>query len=715
MIAVFVLAPAAAAHESSAGGAGGASRLQCFGLDATVTPGRHHHGILKGTRGDDVIVGTSRGDRIDGGGGDDTICGGGGDDRIDGGTGNDEVDAGDGDDHVYGRRGDDIVSGGAGDDDLHGGRGEDLLRGQSGSDDADGGKGADTCEAESEATCERDPQTRLVTGMTFAVPTTNPAVSTAGGVHAYWETMYNGLIALDAAGRPLPELATRVPTLANGDITDAGATYTFHLRDDVRWHDGAPFTAADVKFSFEKALLVHHGRTRNMASALASWDPAAQVASIDAVDDHIVRFRFARPYAPLLAQLNVTEAPLIPAHLYLGNPTLAQLTANKVGTGPMMFDSASAAEARVVRNPAYFRGPLPYLDEIVMRPLVDDGARLQALLNGDVDFVWDVPDASVAALAGNPAFATESTQSLGGGANSIDQLVFNLTASGDRRGQMGGPDPAGTPDPHPILGGMDPQSSGAKLRRAIAHAIDRDAYLSVGRSGIGTVAQAPISSELAFHAPDIGLPDFDLARASQLLEQAGWAPPAGAMSGANPRVALDHPNESHPNPALRIPDGTPLRLRLVPPSAIFNKRVELVDAQLGAVGIDLQVTGGSTGTLVFVDRNFDTTILNYAQGYDPHIGIRRQYHSDQVSTTNVTNAAGYKNALVDEAFDEAARTIDFDARFARYRAFQEQVAKDLPYVWIIETPNVRGFTRRCQRFKVFTGLFAEGSYCRQPS
>lgn len=700
LVVVFLFAPSASA-----------SHPQCFGLDPTpvsVAPS----GTVMGTPGDDVIVGTSGADRIDGAGGDDTICGGDGGDRIDGGSGADEIDGGSGDDRLKGHGGDDLLSGASGDDKLIGAEGDDLLRGQSGADDADGGDGADTCDAEVEAACESDPQTRLVTGMTFAIPTTNPAVSTAGGVHAYWETMYNGLIALDANGMPVPELATRVPTVHNGDITDGGATYTFRLRDDVSWHDGVPFTAADVKFTFEKALLLHHGRTRNMAGALASWDPVAELASIDVVDDHTVRFRFAQPYAPLLQQLNVTEAPMLPAHRYIGNPTLAQLNANKIGTGPMKFDVVTPTEARVVRNPSYFRAPLPYLDEIVMRPLIDDNARLQALLTGGVDFAWDVPDQSVASLQGNPAFRTESTQSLGGGANSIDQLVFNLTASGDRRGQMGGPEPAGTPDPHPILGGTDPQSSGAKVRRAIAHAVNRDDYLNVGRSGIGTVAQAPISSELAFHATDVGLPGFDAARANALLEEAGWVAPAGVMSGSNPRVARDHPNENNLNPALRIPDGTPLRLRLVPPSAIFANRVALVDAQLGAVGIDLQVTGGSIATSVFIERNFDTTVLNYAQGYDPHIGVRRQYHSDQVSTTNVTNAAGYKNALVDEAFDEAARTIDFDARFARYHAFQEQVAQDLPYVWLIETPNVRGFTERCQRFKVYTGLFAEGAVCR---
>jgi peptide/nickel transport system substrate-binding protein len=115
---------------------------------------------------------------------------------------------------------------------------------------------------------------------------------------------------------------------------------------------------------------------------------------------------------------------------------------------------------------------------------------------------------------------------------------------------------------------------------------------------------------------------------------------------------------------------------------------------------------------VFTHRNFDAYLLNYAQGYDPHIGVRRQYHSDQVSTTGTpNNAPGYKNALVDAAFDNAVKTIDPAARFELYHDFQEQVARDLPYVWLIETPNVRGFVASCHDFAVYTGLFAESAYC----
>ncbi|MGH9286186.1 MAG: ABC transporter substrate-binding protein, partial [Acidimicrobiales bacterium] len=372
-----------------------------------------------------------------------------------------------------------------------------------------------------------------------------------------------------------------------------------------------------------------------------------------------------------------------------------------------------------------FRTGLPYLDEIVMLPFVDDTARYNALLNGTVDFVWDVPNPNVAALQADPGFATASTQSLGGGPNSIDQFVLNLTARGTgtqavpnpsdpaRFGQIGGPNPGLVAPPHHILGGLDlvdpdgplgpaPEEPRVLLvRRAIASAIDRDAYLNVGRSGIGTVATAPISSELAQHATDIDLPALDRDAAGALLDAAGWdnTPVAGV------RTSRDVPG---------LTDGTPLALKMLQGSLIFTARVAGLKADLAAVGIDLQVeVDTATATpRVFVHRNFDAYILNLAQGYDPHIGVRRQYHSDQVSTTGTpNNAPGYKNPAVDLALDQAARTIDPAARFSLYHDFQVQVAHDLPYVWLIETPNVRGFTARCTGFAAYTGLFAEGAYC----
>ncbi|HEX2043236.1 MAG TPA: ABC transporter substrate-binding protein [Acidimicrobiales bacterium] len=717
--------PASASHLPS-----------CFGYTPTIFAAASG-GVTAGTPGDDVILGTPGADRISGGGGDDIICGLGGNDDIAGGDGVDEIDAGGGNDRVTGGGGEDLLSAGAGNDQVAGSPGDDLARGQDGLDAVSGGRDLDACEGESVAGCEGTPRPRLVVGETFAIPTTNPAVSTAGSVHAYWEIMYNGLLALDEEGNPIPELAIEVPTVANGGILDGGATYILRLRDDVFWHDGHQFTAVDVKFTFEKALLVHHARTRNMATALASWNPTTQTASIDVLDPFTVRFRFARPYAPLLQQLNVTEAPMIPAHRYVGlpasaydangNPTLATLNANRVGTGPFMYGGVTATEARVVRNPRYFRAPEPYLEEIVMRPLIDDAARINALLTGAVDFVWDVPNPDVASLAANAAFRTAATQSLGGGPNSIDQLIFNLTMRGTgtpaapnpedpaRWGQVGSPHPDRVAPPHPVLGALDlvdpdgpggpapAEPRGLLVRRAIFHAINRQAYLDVGRNGIGTVATAPISSELPQHATDIVLPAHDPAAANRLLDAAGWD---GPRTPDGFRTSRGVPG---------LPDGTPLRLLMLAPSNIFTARIALLDADLAAVGIDLvvEVDAANANNRVFVHRNFDIFLLNYAQGFDPHIGVRRQYHSDQVSIFGTpNNAPGYKNALVDAAFDQAVQTIDPVVRFELYHAFQVQVARDLPYVWLIETPNVRGWTAKCYHFKVYTGLFAERAYCR---
>lgn len=712
----------------------------CMGL--APTPGiTFSGGKIKGTPGDDVIVGTSGADKVNAGGGNDVVCAGGGNDVVVAGNGDDRVDGGAGKDVLNGGAGDDLLSGGAGPDQIGGGDGQDLIDGGPDTDKADGGPGTDSCGAETQLNCEAARHSTLIVGETFAVPPSNPAVNTNGSTHAYWEIMYNGLLALDEGGNAVPELATEVPTEENGGITDGGATYTLHLRDDVYWHDDdplgtrRPLTAADVKFTFEKALFAFHARAQNMVSALASWDPSARVASIDVVDPLTVRFRFTQPYAPLLKQLNVTEAPIIPAHRYVGlpptaydaqgNPTLATLNVNTVGTGPMKFASTSATQAVVVRNPGYFRTGLPHLDEIVMKPLPDDTARYNALVNGEVDWVWDVPNPNVAALQANPNFRTASTQSLGGGPNSIDQFIFNLTQSGTgtvsspnpgdpaRFGQIGGPNPGLIAPPHPILGALDlvdpdgggpapTEPRGLLVRRALSHAIDRDGVLQIGRNGIGTVATAPISSELPFHATDISLPAFSRAEADALLDAAGWNGPR-TVTGVRTSVGV---------PGLT--DGTALAIRMLQGSLIFTARVTQLDADLAAVGVDLQVEVDTVNATprVFVHRNFDTYILNLAQGYDPHIGVRRQYHSDQVRTTGTpNNAPGYKNALVDAALDQAARTIDPDVRFGLYHDFQAQVAHDLPYVWLIETPNVRGYTARCTGFQAYTGLFAESAFC----
>ena len=112
----------------------------------------------------------------------------------------------------------------------------------------------------------------------------NPAITTMSVTHEASELMFNGLVAMDENLNPLPELAESWATEQNG------AAYRFTLAGGVRWHDGTPFTSADVKFTFEELLLRFHGRAR------PSLRP--NLDGIETPDDRTVVFRFKQPYAP---------------------------------------------------------------------------------------------------------------------------------------------------------------------------------------------------------------------------------------------------------------------------------------------------------------------------------------------------------------------------------------------------------------------------------
>jgi peptide/nickel transport system substrate-binding protein len=491
----------------------------------------------------------------------------------------------------------------------------------------------------------------------------NPAITTSGATHTAAELIYNGLLGRDEHGDPTPDLAE------SWTIEQGGAVYRFRLRDGVTWHDGKPFTASDVKFTFEEVLLKFHARTKaSMGGALAG---------IDAPDDRTVVFRFKQPYAPLLLQLDATEAPIVARHVYQGgDPQTAPANVSPVGTGAFKAVSyRKGAEIRLARNPAYFKQGLPYLDEIVMRVIPDAGTQVLALENGEVDFLWGVPGPHQARLKADARFRTAQTSYHPGGSNCIMTVSFNL----DR-----------------------PALKDARVRRAVAHALDRDAFLKQILFGEGRVAAAPISSEMAWaHGRGLSLPGLDRAEAERLLDAAGWKKEQGAT-----RVARG---------VAGVADGAPLAIDFLHFPA-FAKYGELMRQQLGAVGIEVTqrpLEPSVFAPTVFKNRAFDTNVISYCNGPDPEIGVRRMYHSSQIGTAPFTNAAAYRNDKVDALFDQASRTVERAQRGALYRQIQEIVAQDLPYVWLVETPTTRAWAARCGGFRPWTGLFAEAAFCKR--
>ncbi|MGI9077373.1 MAG: ABC transporter substrate-binding protein [Gemmatimonadaceae bacterium] len=475
----------------------------------------------------------------------------------------------------------------------------------------------------------------------------NPAITTNGGVHYSAGLLYNGLLTLDSALVPRPELAER------WEVENGGALYRFHLRRDVRWHDSKPFTSADVKFTFDEMLLKFHARTRASLGAA--------LIRVGAPDDSTVEFLFRRPYAPLLQQLDVVEAPILPRHVYAGSDPLKNpANTAPIGTGPFRFVSYGASgEIRYAANTDYFRGR-PALDNVVLRVIPDPGTQVIALEAGEVDWLFSVPGAERERLRRDPRFRLIQTAVNPGGSNCITTLGFNLDRATFRD---------------------------VRVRRAIAHALDRRQFLERVSFGEGRVADAPISSRITFaHAANLPVPGFDTVLASRLLEASGWR-----RAGAGVRTARGVPG---------VADGTSLVIGFTALPGQTNYG-DLLRAQLRAVGIDLRIEPLEQAVfsqVVFTARDFDTAVASYCNGTDPEIGVRRQYVSSSIAPVPFSNMAGYRNPVIDSLFDRAGSALDLEERRRLYREIQEIAVRDQPYVWLVETLATRAHTVRCGGF-----------------
>lgn len=489
----------------------------------------------------------------------------------------------------------------------------------------------------------------------------NPAITTSGATHTASELMFNGLVSYVPGQEPQPELAE------SWEVEEGGALYRFRLRRGVVWHDGEPFTASDVVFTFEKLLFKFHSRT--------AASVGAAIESITAPDDATVEFRFAQPYAPLLRQLDVTEAPILPEHVYgEGDPLENPANNQPVGTGPFkLAEYRPDTEIRLVANPDYFEDGLPRLDKVVMRIIPDPANQVIALESGEVDWLFGVPGPDLQRLEDSGDFDFLPTTVNPGGSNCVMTVSFNLER---------------------------PMFQDVRVRRALAMALDRQQFVERVLFGQGKVAEAPISSGIpGANASGLAdLPAFDRAGAERLLDEAGWR-----RDGDGVRTAEGVPG---------VKDGTRLSFDFLhfPNFAAYG---QLLKAQLDEVGADVKLVPLEPPVFaetVFSARDFDTNIISYCNGADPEIGVKRMYVSSTIGPVPFSNSSAYRNDEVDRLFDEARATLDEGERSEIYRQIQERLVQDMPYVWLVETRSTRVFTNRCRGFSP-SGHFAKTASC----
>ncbi|MES1161611.1 MAG: ABC transporter substrate-binding protein, partial [Rhizobacter sp.] len=266
-----------------------------------------------------------------------------------------------------------------------------------------------------------------------------------------------------------------------------GRSIAFKLRPGVRWHDGQPFTSADVAFSALEAWKKYHSRGRSTF---------AFVDAVDTPDPLTAVFRLSRPAPYLLAALmSSVEAQIIPRHIFGGGDIMSNPALNApIGTGPFRFVRWDRGSQIVLeRNPDYWDAPRPYLDRVILRFIPDGSANAAALETGEVHVGLSVPFSDIERLGRQPALVVRR-QTLSYAA-SVNVLGFNL----DR-----------------------PALRDVRVRRAFAHAIDRDFIVRNIWRGLATAVDTPIPPAVPeFFSADVPHYTFDLARAEALLQEAG--------------------------------------------------------------------------------------------------------------------------------------------------------------------------------------------------
>lgn len=472
----------------------------------------------------------------------------------------------------------------------------------------------------------------------------NPAVTTSGNTHPITDQIFNGLVGLDANFSPVPELAER------WHIEDDGRSYRFILRDDVMWHDGVRFTSADVKFTFEEALLKYHSRTRAALEGL--------LLGVETPDDRTAVFRLKRPYSPLLQRLDVVEASIIPQHQYQGQDLLTgEPTRRPIGTGPFRFVSyAPSSHVVLERNPDYFRRGLPGVDRLVFRIFPNPSMAVAALENGEVDYVGSVPGADADRLRQTSGIAVVSGTGGSGGSICQDVLIPNIT--------------------------REPFSD-VRVRRAFAHAIDRRFIVDRVYFGQGRPATGPISHLLSWaYTPDTRQYSHDPAAAMQLLDQAGLPPD---RDGERFAMTFTH-------------------------AANQQRLAQALRQQLAAVGITLRLNTldfNAAVEQVFVKKTFDLGFASFCNGADPDIGVRRVYVSSNIGPFPFSNGAGYRNPRIDHLFDLGSEPVERERRRPHYVEIQQILAEDAPYFWLIDSAGFRAHRTSFTGFRLWTGAFVE--------
>lgn len=463
-----------------------------------------------------------------------------------------------------------------------------------------------------------------------------------------------GLITTDERMNLVPLLAREVPTPENGLVTvrrDGGMDVTWRLRPGIRWHDGMPFTSADIQFTVEAI--------NDPAYNPESTDGFDRIASVETPDSLTAIVRYREVYAPYALQF---MRGALPRHVLHGRDIdqAVDYNRNPLGTGPYRLSEWRTGEYILLeRVPHYWRGDsLPHIRRLMFRFVTNTNTRINQLKAGEVHVVALVPWDKVHELRDVPHLALHRMVG-----NSYEHITLN-----QRR---------------------FPPFAEVAVRRALAHAIDRELIVRSILDTLAPVIHGPIQPPSWAYTDSVRRYDHDPGQARALLDEAGWRDANGD--------------------GMRERDGRRLAFTLITQAgfAIRENVAQVVQRQLRDIGVDMkiQLIDGTAISGVWFAGDFDAMLHWWHMPPDPELTLF--FAADRTPPAG-RNINYVNDATLTELLYASDRTVDQAERRRLLVRAQQRIAELIPEIPLYNVTRIDAVPARLRNFRgnpTNTGIF----------
>lgn len=465
-------------------------------------------------------------------------------------------------------------------------------------------------------------KTDLVMGMTADPNHFNPLYSTGGADGTVYSLIFSGLTLINPMYSPEGDLAE------SWESTEDGKKWTFKLRKNAKWHDGEPFTADDVVFTFGIAKSPDYNGPRGY--------PYERVTNVEKVDDHTVIIYLAEADASFITL--TAQMAILPKHI-LGDVPIADLgehpfnSKNPIGTGPFKFDEWKSGQyIRLKSNADYHLGS-PQLDMITFKIVPDANAIIAQLQTGDIDYAGVTPDQlPTAEEMEKQGKITLSSYT----ANSYEYIGYNL---------------------------RNPLFQDQKVRHALTHALDRELILQGILDGHGVLADGPGSPANWAFNPNLPRYEYNPDKAKQLLSEAGWEPgPDGILQKNGQKFEF----------TLLAPQGSQIREQI---AVVAQEQWKDV-----GINVNLKVLEYSAFVKALQPPNwdFESYVFGWSIGADPDPSWF--WHSSEIPLG--LNWTAFSDPRVDELSAKNISIVDQKERKQVINEIDRIIAEYQPYTFL---------------------------------